>query len=88
MSLEREKDLIEYISRALGVALGVLEVPVARALVLVPISPRGHALALVTANSAVLQAPILHARIRAPLPALGVTEAFIFHIQKQIKIIN
>lgn len=62
-------------SRALGVALGVLEIPVARALVLVSISPRWHALALVTANPAVFQAPVLHSCICAPLPALGVTEA-------------
>ena len=48
------------ISRALGLALRVLVVPVARALVLVSISPRWHALALLTANTAVLQAPVLH----------------------------
>jgi len=53
-------------SRALGFALGVLHVPVARALVLVPISPRWHALALFTANSTVLQAPVFNSCFGAP----------------------
>lgn len=40
--------------RALGVALGILFVPIARALILVPISSRRHTFALLTAYPTVL----------------------------------
>lgn len=46
--------------RALSLALRVLQVPVTRALVLVAISPRRNTLALAAADSAELQAPVLH----------------------------
>lgn len=45
--------------RALSLALGVLQVPVTRTLVLVAISPRGHTLTLAAADSTELQAPVL-----------------------------
>lgn len=61
--------------RALGLALGVLHVPVARALMLVSISSRGNAFAFLAADSAVFQASVLHSCFRASFPALGVTEA-------------
>lgn len=56
-------------SRALGLALGATVVPVTRALVLVPESPRRHAVAFRAADPAVFQAPVLQPRLRAPQPA-------------------
>lgn len=38
--------------RTFVLALGVLQVPVARALMLVPVSPRWHAVALLAADTA------------------------------------
>ena len=61
--------------RALGLALGVLLVLVARALVLVSIRAGRNAFALLAADSAVLQAPVFHSCFRAPSRALGVAEA-------------
>lgn len=57
-------------------ALGVLLVPIARALLLVAISSRGHTLALLAAYPTVFQAPVLHPCFCAPIPALGVAEAY------------
>lgn len=54
-------------SRAFGLALVVKLVPVARAFVLVPISPRRNTLALLAADSAVLEAPILNLCHRASI---------------------
>lgn len=53
-------------SRALGVALGAAQVSVARALVLVAVGPRGHALAFGAADPAIFEAPVHHPRPRAP----------------------
>ena len=60
--------------RALGLALGVLHVPVARAFILVPICPRWNTVAFLTANSTVLQAPIFYSCLWAPHLTLWVTE--------------
>lgn len=60
--------------RALGLALGVLKVPVARALVLVTVRPRRNAVALVTADAAVLQAPVPQSCFRTSHFALGVAK--------------
>jgi hypothetical protein len=66
----------DYHLRTLGLALGVPFVPVTRALVLVPISSRRHTLALFTAYSTVLQAPVLYASVCAPRIALLGTESY------------
>lgn len=60
-------------SWALGLLLVVLGdlIPVARALILVPVSPRRHTLALLAAHSAVVQAPVHHSGLGAPHLALG-----------------
>lgn len=63
------KEHLPYL-RALGLALGVLLVPIASALVLVPVSPRRHAFALQAAYAAVLQAPVLNSSFVAPPVAL------------------
>lgn len=76
--------LIEIL-RALGVALGILLVPIARALVLVPISPRRNTIALLAAYATVLQAPVLPSCFRAPYPTLGVTETLMYIIPKKKK---
>lgn len=60
--------------RAFGFALGVLQVPVARALVLVPICPRWNALTLTAADPTELHASVLHPSLRAPLCTLGGAE--------------
>lgn len=64
-------------SRAFGLALGVLLVAVTRALVLVAVGAGGHALALGAADVAVLGAPRLHLRLRAPRPALALAECWL-----------
>lgn len=61
-------------SRALGLPLLVNLVPVARALMLVSVSPRRHTLAVLTAYPAVLQAPVLHSCLLAPFRTLAVTK--------------
>ena len=65
-------------SRAFRFALGVGLVSIARALVLVPVSSRGHAFALRAADSAVLQAPVFDACLCTSHPTLLVAVAFIF----------
>lgn len=60
--------------RALGLALGVLKVPVASALVLVSISTRWNAVAFLAAYAAVLQAPVLHSCFCTSRRAFGVAE--------------
>lgn len=62
-------------SRALGPAFGVTFVSVARAFILVAVSPRRNTLAFFTANSAVLQAPLFLARFTAPRRTFGITES-------------
>lgn len=61
---------IASILGALGVALGVPHVAVARALVLVAVGAGGDALALCAADVAVLEAPVHHPRLCAPRLAL------------------
>lgn len=67
-------------SRALWAAplplAGVL-VSVAGALVLVPVGPGGHAVALRTADPTVVEAPVVDGRLRAPHLALSVAESCI-----------
>ena len=58
------------LSGALGLALLVLLVPIARALMLVPVSPRRNTLALFTAYSTVLKASILNCCYCAPIRTL------------------
>lgn len=62
------------VSRALGLALGVLEVSVTSALVLVSISPRWNALTLLAADSTVLQASVLYSCELTSLRAFGIAE--------------
>lgn len=51
-------------SRAFALALRVLHIPVARTLVLVSVSPRWHTVALLAADSTVLQASLLKLSLR------------------------
>lgn len=69
------KEHLPYL-RALGLALGVLLVPIASALVLVPVSPRRHAFALQAAYAAVLQAPVLNSSFVAPPVALRLAKIY------------
>lgn len=55
--------------RAFRGSLGTALVAVTRALVLVAVSARWHALALLAAYPAVLHAPIQHPRFLTPFPA-------------------
>lgn len=61
---------IRYSSRAFVLALGVLHVPVARALVLVSVSPRWDTVALLAADPAKPQASVLNPSFGTPLRAL------------------
>ncbi|RDX88860.1 hypothetical protein CR513_29484 [Mucuna pruriens] len=55
---------------AFALSLRVLQVPVARTLVLVSVSPRWYTLALLTADPTELQASVLNPSFSAPLSAL------------------
>jgi len=66
-------------SRAFGLALLVELVPVARALVLVPIGSRRNTFALCTAYSTVLQTPILNPCCRAPVRTLAAAISYHQH---------
>lgn len=50
-------------------------VPVTRTLILVAVSPRRHAVALLAAYPTVLEAPALKACLRAPHFALGIAKS-------------
>jgi len=66
-------------SRAFGLALLVELVPVARALVLVPVGSRRDTFALCTAYSTVLQTSILNSCGRAPIRTLAAAISYNQH---------
>lgn len=70
---------------ALGLALGVLHVPVTGALRSVTVRSRRHAFAVLAAYSAVLEAPVHHSRVRAPHPAFRVAETYVYVQHSQMK---